>query len=190
MTPGVEFHFPPGSRLRGLVAALPLPALEGRPIEVLMKPDLHAHRGRLVSGDGPGKPVHAGCFLRCREIVLDRALLSDRGEMARIFIHELFHFAWLRLGQPKRAAWKHLLANELDRRVRGELGWSAEARKSGLVTLPGRPWRDYSCESFCDTAGWLYSGVKSHPEFTLAATWRNRRAAWFRETFGGHRIPV
>ncbi len=190
MTPGVEFHFAPKSKLRSLIAGLTLPELEGRPIRVLVKPDLRAHRGALLSGDGPGKAVHAGCFLRRREIVLERALLSDRGEMARIFIHELFHFAWLRLGQPRREAWKQLLASELNQRVRGELGWSAEARKSGLAALPGRPWRDYSCESFCDTAGWLYSGVKSHPEFTLAVKWRNRRAEWFRAAFRGRRIPV
>jgi hypothetical protein len=40
-------------------------------------------------------------------------------------------------------------------------------------------WREYCCESFCDTAAWLYSGVQVHSEFTLAGRYRHRRRVWF-----------
>lgn len=62
----------------------------------------------------------------------------------------------------------------------GELGESASFKKALLT--PQR-WRDYVCESFCDTAAWLYSGVKQHGEFTLARRWREPRKAWFERTF-------
>ena len=66
---------------------------------------------------------------------------------------------------------------------RGELGWSAEWRKDALgaddVAGRTRRWREYCCESFCDTAAWLYSGVERHEEFTLGERWRRGRRAWF-----------
>jgi hypothetical protein len=43
-------------------------------------------------------------------------------------------------------------------------------------------WRQYICESFCDTSAWIYSGVKSHEEFTLARRWRTKRCEWFKST--------
>ncbi len=44
-----------------------------------------------------------------------------------------------------------------------------------------RPWREYCCESFCDTASWLHSGCDS--ENTLAAVRRRTRTAWFMANF-------
>ena len=52
-----------------------------------------------------------------------------------------------------------------------------------MSSQPLPPWRDYLCESFCDTAAWIYSGVRRHPEYTLAARHRDRRAEWFRGVF-------
>ena len=121
-----------------------------------------------------GQPVFAGSFLRKREIVLDWALRDDADERARILVHELFHFVWLRMGNPRRASWGAVLQRELAARARGELGWSSEWRKRAAVVF-----RDYACESFCDTAAWWYAGLVQHEEFTLASRWRVKRRAWF-----------
>lgn len=127
--------------------------------------------------------VHAAGFLRAREIVLDQALQRDSAELARILAHELFHFVWLRLGNRRRQAWEGLLRDELARKARGELGWSAEWRKLGLtpadVSVRSRRWREYACESFCDTAAWLWAGAGGHPEFTLKPRFQTTRRRWF-----------
>jgi hypothetical protein len=138
--------------------------------------------------------VHAGSFIRKREIVLDQELKRQPQELARILVHELFHFAWVRLGNPARRSYETLVRQEWKQRARGELGWSAESRKRALSRDARRAgdlprWRDYLCESFCDTAAWIYSGVRRHPEYTLAARHRNRRAEWFRAVFDGA-IPI
>lgn len=153
-------------------------------------PRLTAHRGKLLSGEDKGQEVLAGSFLRKREIVLDSSLLTDARERARIFLHELFHFAWVRLGNPGRQSWEDLIDAELRSRARGELGWSSEWRKNALAgrrTLP--LWPHYLCESFCDTAAWRYSGSIAHDEFTLANRWCRARKAWFDARFGNGR-PV
>ena len=112
--------------------------------------------------------------------------MADSDEFARIFVHELFHFAWLRLGNAKRLAYEKLVARELERGVRGELGWSAEGRKRKITLRDRRErtrkWRDYCCESFCDTAAWLYAGVEKHQEFTLSKSARTARREWFART--------
>jgi len=139
--------------------------------------------------DGRG-PVHAAAFLAERRIAFD----CSSAEFPRIFVHELFHFVWARAGNPRRWRYEDLLRQELAARARGELGWSAEWRKRALpqaeVRRRGRKWRDYCCESFCDTAAWLYSGTSRHPEFTLAARWRRQREAWFRRELGSGPLPV
>ena len=123
--------------------------------------------------------MFAGSFLRKREVILDSELLKDPVERARILVHELFHFVWLRLGNPDRASWRALLDLELATRARGELGWSSEWRKR---TLPLGSMRDYVCESFCDTAAFLYAAIGDHDEFTLARRWCEKRRAWFKAT--------
>ena len=80
-------------------------------------PALKARRGKLLSGKTErGREVHAGSFLRRRRIVLDAALKAKPRELARILTHELFHFAWLRLGNPKRREFEDLLRGEIRRR--------------------------------------------------------------------------
>jgi hypothetical protein len=127
--------------------------------------------------------VHAGSFLRKRLMVLDRALLETPAELARIVAHELFHFAWLRLGNSTRRAWERLLESEMRSGVEGELGWSAEWRKAELrrpdLARRTRRWRQYACESFCDTAAWLLAGAGKHAEFTLSSPARRARRRWF-----------
>jgi len=133
--------------------------------------------------DAAGGPAHAATFLRRRRMVLEEALMADADDFARIFVHELFHFVWLRLGNPKRRSYERLLASELQHKVRGELGWSAEWRKNKLEPRDWRKrtrqWREYCCESFCDTAAWRYAGVRRHEEFTLATAVRMARRRWF-----------
>jgi hypothetical protein len=157
-----------------------LPPLIGAPIRIETVRGLRDRRGA----------VHAGSFLRQRRIAFD----CTRAEFPRIFTHELFHFVWLRAGNPLRLSWEALLEREFAVHARGELGWSSEWRKSGLgidgVRQRTRRWREYCCESFCDTAAWMYSGVRSHPEFTLAPRFRARRRLWFEKAIGNRELPV
>ena len=179
-------------RLRNALGRLP--AAHGEPIRFSFRPALSAHRGGLLSGKKRGSEVHAATFLREREVVLESELLRNPRELSRIVVHEIFHFAWLRLGNPRRLSFEQIIRQEMERRVRGELGWSAETRKESLA--PGdrrqrtRRWREYACESFCDTAAWLFSGVREHEEFTLASRSRIARAAWFRNAGLGSGISI
>ena len=131
----------------------------------------------------------AGSFLRKRLIVLDSNLERTPRQLARILVHELFHFVWLRLGNPVRRKYEELVRAEFDRRVRGELGWSAEGRKRELsaqdLSRRTRRWREYACESFCDTAGYLYSGIGRYSEGTLSVSARRTRRLWLEDLVHG-----
>jgi hypothetical protein len=142
-----------------------------------------------------GQEVHAATFIRQRLIVLDSELDANRAELRRILLHELFHFAWVRLGNAARHEYETVIGDEMKARARGELGWSSEMRKEdmrkkGLRRRSGRAWREYACESFCDSAAWLHSGIRRHEEFTLAMRFRKRRKAWFEAAFGGRAVRV
>ncbi len=149
-------------------------------IRVEFRRGLRVRRGKLSP---TGVEVHAASFLREGRIVLDSHLLHKPRELRRILLHEIFHFVWWKLGNPRRLAWEALLASEFNRRARGELGWSAELRKQSLsrghLAARSRAWREYCCESFCDTAASLYLGRRKHAEWTLAPTFREDRRAWF-----------
>jgi len=161
-----------------------LPAITGRPVRLEIRSGLRDRRG----------DVHAGAFVRERRIAFDAGLAGDRAEFARIFVHEVFHFVWLRLGNARRWSFEALLREELLGRARGDLGWSAEWRKRALE--PNDPedrtrrWREYVCESFCDTAAWLYSGVRTHREYTLARRFRERRRRWFEQSNLNGKISI
>jgi hypothetical protein len=146
-----------------------MPPFSGAPVRIVRVKGLRDRNG----------PVHAGSFLRERRIALD----CTRAEFPRIFVHELFHFVWARAGNLTRWSFEGLLLSEWQAKVRGELGWSAERRKLELapsdVRSRTRGWREYCCESFCDTAAWLYSGVDHHAEFTLGARAARHRRLWF-----------
>jgi len=167
---------------------------KGRPLQVRFAPGLEARRGRLLEGAAGGTAVHAGGFPRRREIVLDAELLRQPGELARILVHEIFHFVWPRLDNATRRSWERLLVEELRRGARGELGWSAESRKRSLAAADRarrtRRWREYACESFCDTAAWLAAGGRAHEEFTLAASFRRARRDWFRRFLARPAISI
>jgi hypothetical protein len=153
-----------------------------------------AHRGELLSAASKGREVHAASFVRKRLIVLDEALVGKPREMARIIVHELFHFVWPRLSNGARRAWETVLEDEIRRRARGELGFSAEWRKQKLsqrdLTQRTRRWREYACESFCDSAAWRYAGVRQHAEFTLSKAFRDRRRLWFCNFLAAGRISI
>ncbi|MBK5295271.1 MAG: hypothetical protein JJE04_26790 [Acidobacteriia bacterium] len=174
-------------------AALRLPALSGAPVHVRFLPQLTARGNRMESATGRGNPVHAGSFLRKRELVLAHELLAHPRELARIFIHEVFHFVWIRAGNTRRAGFEGLLIGEMEHQARGELGWSAELRKQNLEVEDRRErtrrWREYLCESFCDTAAWFLSRHREHEEFTLAPRFRRRRAEWFQEYLRSGMLP-
>ena len=162
-------------------AVLPrLPRLAGAPIRMERQPGLRDRRG----------PVHAGAFLRERRIAFD----CKGGEFARILVHEVFHFVWLRLGNTRRQSFEKLLGAEIAVGARGELGWAAEYRKQDLrpadASQRSRRWREYCCESFCDTAAWLYSGARAHEEFTLGQRHRGRRQGWFTELTEARELSI
>jgi hypothetical protein len=157
-----------------------LPRLAGKPIRILRVTGLRDRRGA----------VHAGSFLRQRRIAFD----CTSGEFARVLVHELFHFVWLRLGNPRRLSYERLLRQELAQGARGELGWSSEWRKRQLRAADIRSrthhWREYCCESFCDSAAWLYAGVRRHEEFTLTSRFRRNRSQWFAGITGGAPLSI
>ena len=135
--------------------------------------------------DTAGHHAHAATFIRTRLILLDSELRGIKSEHQRVLLHEMFHFAWMRLGNPKRLAWENLLRGEWAAGARGEAGWSAEWRKRVLsetaATQRTRAWREYCCESFCDTAAWVFGGAEE--EVTLSLRCRGRRKNWFEKEF-------
>ena len=135
-----------------------------------------------------GTPVHAGSFPRERRIVLDAGL--SQPERQRILLHELFHFAWVRLSNARRESYAALIGGELSRRARGEMGWSAEWRKAELPRRSARFFREYLSESFCDTAAWRYGSLRIHDEFTLTLRWRTARREWLDEAFPGRVVKL
>lgn len=159
----------PVLRARARTIAARLPELRGRPLHLERIRDLQDTRG----------PVHAAAFLRERRIAFD----CSAAEFPRIFVHELFHFVWLYGGNQLRWSFEDVIGAECRSHERGELGWSAQWRKDAIqrsdLRNRGRRWREYTCESFCDTAAWLYSGVPRHSEFTLSERCRKSRREWF-----------
>lgn len=175
------FLFEDGSQQKRALALLRhMPPLEGAAILIQRARGLRDRYGA----------VHAGSFLRARSITFD----CTRAEFPRIFVHEVAHFIWGRLGNPLRWNYEDLLRREWDAHARGELGWSAEWRKAALrgedVTRRTRLWREYCCESFCDTAAWLYSGVEGHQEFTLSGRFHRRRRRWFAQMLASRRLSI
>lgn len=152
----------------------------GNPIYFDLRPSLSAYRGKLLFGAGIGTPVHAAAFIRKRAVVLEADLFSEADRLRSVLIHEIFHFVWARLGNRQRRAFADLLRNEMQGRARGEVGESSGVKKQSLqkrVSLgpSSRLWRDYVCESFCDSAAAFFSGETANEHFTLAERWAKRR---------------
>ncbi len=170
------------------------PALEfcGEPILIEFRPNLRAWRGKLSDTDR-GSEVHAATFLRRRSIILDRALLRNTAECERILAHEIFHFVWWK-APAMRADYARLIHRELASGAEGEMGWSAEWRKLALkpadTLCNSRRFREYLCESFCDSCACLLLGVSRHPEITLAAPARRARKKFFEANVAGRRLMI
>ena len=145
------------------------------------------YRPRLRISAGQGleeRGLHAAAFVPRRHIVVAGGLLARSAELRRILYHEIFHFVWTRLGNPLRLSYEEVLRRERCEGARGELGWSAEQGKSALsaadVRGRSRRWREYVCESFCDSAAWFcLDGRPHHEEWTLRPRFRRRRRHWF-----------
>ncbi len=142
-----------------------------------------------------GEEVHASSYIRKREIVLDSALLDHSPELIRIIVHEVFHFVWTRLDNGSRREWEAVISAEFARRTPGELGYSAALRKERLIAggwkdVPKKLWRDYVCESFCDTAAWCFSARTRHDEVNLPAVARKGRERYFRSLLDRRVLPV
>ena len=105
--------------------------------------------------------------------MLETELLT-KPDFGLILLHELFHFVWARLGNRKRASYAELLVQERRAKARGELGESAAVQKATNCET-----RDYVCESFCDTAAWLYASTQKNPHANLAKRWSDIRKTWF-----------
>jgi hypothetical protein len=176
---GLSFRAWMDEYLRGL------PAIAGSPLALEFLPQLTAERGKLLSGQpARGIAVYAASFIPQRRIVIEAELLQQPDTLRLCLTHEIFHFVWPRLGNRLRDLYRQVLADEQACHARGEIGESSSVAKSRLPDSAKFPAnlplaRHYACESFCDTAAWLYSGVNSHPQFKLAARWRERRKSYF-----------
>jgi hypothetical protein len=142
--------------------------------------------------DTAGNAAYAATSIIRREIVLDPGLRKQGRQHRRVLFHEYFHFAWVRLGNKRRWAWEAHLRSEWEAGARGEAGWSAEWRKRELTATDvgkrSRRWREYCCESFCDTAAWIAGKVDT--EVTLARSRREARRVWFGSRFSGYLFPI
>jgi hypothetical protein len=173
-----------------------LPVYLLHPISISFLPDLAVSRQHLLpAAPGRGTPIYGASFIRQRRIVFDQDLIRNERLLRFIAAHEIFHFVWARLGNRKRTEFADILRAEIASGARGEMGESSELKKTELSPRhrhqrrtgpPAGPtslrrWREYVCESFCDTAAWLYGdrSIKT----TLAKRWLARRIAWFEATF-------
>lgn len=167
-----------------------VPKFRGLPIAVEFACGLAVSGGKLVSSGGVA--VHAATFLNERRVIVDRELEHNPRELRRILLHEIFHFVWRRLGNGKRAEWNELISQEFQAGARGEMGWSAEWRKDALKACGAatriRKWREYVCESFCDSAASLF--VRTHGEITLKPRFRLRRERWLERLMDQSPLPV
>lgn len=171
-----------------------LPRLEVVPAEaivrisgrILLEASRDGRRGLRVAGDCSTQAVS---YVRERVLVLHRRLLRQRWLGQRLFYHELCHFLWPRLAAGARRRYLKHLRRELAQAVRGELGYSAQDRKRRRLrrVRSGSAWREYACESFCDTGAYALAraaglGARLRSvEFTLAPRHRpGRLAAWQR----------
>jgi hypothetical protein len=169
-----------------------LPLELSNPVQVAFLPELTAHKDKLLSGQERGTAVYAATFIRQRRIVLESGLLARPAALRFIFVHEVFHFVWSRLGNTRRNEYVRLVAQEVASNARGELGESSSVKKEELrgdsaISSSPAVWRDYACESFCDSAAFLFTGVVVHEGAKLGKTWIAFRRKWFEQNLRDER---
>lgn len=101
--------------------------------------------------------MHAGGFLQKRKIVLESHLFANEALLRLILTHELFHFAWPRLGNPLRASFAKLVADELSGKARGELGNLPPSAKTTY-------WRTTASKQKEDIFGTIFARRSAIPE--------------------------
>jgi hypothetical protein len=162
----------------------------GEPIHVEFRSNLRARRGKL---DERGAEVHAASFLHRRLIILDQELLRDKRDCERILAHEIFHFVWWK-APAVRKKYGSLIRQEFVAGTPGEMGWSADWRKQALhpndVRNNSRRFRDYVCESFCDSCACLLLEISRHHEITLPPSARKTRRHFFEANLAGRRLKI
>jgi hypothetical protein len=133
-------------------------------------------------------------MLEERTITLDESLLRMPRLLARIFVHEIAHFVWWRLGNPLRRSYEELIRAEFLAGLRGELGWSSESLKMGLshrdVVHRSKRWRMYLCESFCDSAGYAFGSSRRTVEITLDSAACRARRRWMHSFLLPKRLSI
>lgn len=167
---------------------------EGKPIEVSYLDAPRSRRGKLVDGGEHGFALDGCSFIRERRIVLASYLRDKKAEHDRVLLHELFHFVWVRLGNPARREYERIIRAEYQAGVGGELGWPSLEAKTRLRTGPkdrNDPlWRDYLCESFCDSAAWLMLERPRSNNVTLPPRSRQPRVRWLERLFQSNAIHL
>lgn len=130
-------------------------------------------------GPGPGEEVFAASFLARREIVFASELLDHAPALVEIFAHEIYHFAWRRLGNVERAAWAQLLQGETKPK---HAGLSSRLRYEEFIERRAdRRWKNYVCEAFCDTAG-----AMTQPKSKISS----QRKQWFKRLLKRRKLAV
>ena len=165
----------------GIIAEFPFHAVA--PIQMEISPELSVQGRLLLVSEAKGTPVHAATFLRDRRIVIETQLLSDYSALRFVLAHELLHFSWLRLGNTLRSQFAGLLQREVQSRAAGELGDSSSVAKERWKLRPASSqlWKNYVCESFCDTGAALYFAAPKAAQ--LALRWLQRREHWFAQSY-------
>jgi hypothetical protein len=154
--------------------------LFGEPIQLSYSRSPRAVRGKLISGGTVGRELDGASFIRQRRIVLANDLST--AENQRVLLHELFHFAWVRLSNRQRRSYELLLRAEIARGVQGELSWPSFQAKGQLrpqdLDSRSKTWRGYACESFCDTCSWYWRGMPVDVEGAFPKSEKNLRQSW------------
>ncbi len=191
----VLFRCPPSAlHVRSFLRRLPL--FCGEAIRIQIRPELLVSGNHLLNSGGAGAAVYGAASIAERRILLEGALLRRPVELGRILTHEIFHFVWVRRSNGDRWSYEGVLDFEFEQHARGELGWPSESVKLTLTRADrryrSRRWRQYVCESFCDSAAWYFAvGDRPHEELTLKPRFRAQRAIWLRNLFRpGQRILV
>jgi hypothetical protein len=121
--------------------------------------------------------------MRERRIVFDAELAADPQEFARIFVHEVFHFVWLRLGNPRRWSYEALLREEM--RAARAASWAGPRSGASIALAARDAWRaapGAGANTSARASATQRPGsfrASAHPEYTLARRFRERRRQWF-----------